>query len=85
MMGAPTEEWGELSSPDQMVCQTSTQEVQQTETINNSVRKGNYIIINIGNTILAAASEARIDEHWCLLENKLTCNTLINKNTSQIS
>ena len=40
--------------------------------------KGDASIVHVGDTILAAAAEARIDENWCLLDNKLTCNTLIN-------
>ena len=62
-----------------MFYQTSTQEVQQNETTNNSVSKGDARIIYVGNTILAAAAEARIDENWCLLDNQSTCNAFINK------
>ena len=32
----------------------------------------------MGNTILAAAVEAGIDENWCLLYNQPTCNAFIN-------
>ena len=63
MMGSPTKEWGELPSPGLMFCQTSTQETRQTKSINNSVRKGDDRIIHVGNTILAAAAEAGIDEN----------------------
>ena len=62
-----------------MFCQTSTQEVQQTKSINNSVRKGDDSIMNVGDTILAAAAEAGIDENWCLLDNQSTCNAFINR------
>ena len=79
MMGSPTEEWGELPSPGLMFCQTSTQEVLQTQSINNSVGKVNASIIHVGNTILAAAAEAGIDENWCLLDNQSKCNASINK------
>ena len=79
MMGAPTEEWGELPSPGLMFCQTSTQEVSQTEPINNIVRKGNASIMHMGDTILYAAAEAGIDENWHLLDNQSTCNAFINK------
>ena len=33
----------------------------------------------MGNTILAAVEEARIDENLCLLNNQSTCNALINE------
>ena len=62
MMGCPIEEWGELPSIGLMFCQKSTQEVSQTEPINNSLRKGNSIIMHVGNTILDYAAEAIIDE-----------------------
>ena len=78
VMGCPIEEWGELPSPDLMFCQTSTQEAPKTESINNSVRKDDCIIMHVGNTILAAAAEAGIDENSCLLDNQLTCNAFIN-------
>ena len=39
MMGSPIKEWCKLLSPGLMFCQTSTQEVRQTEPISNSVRK----------------------------------------------
>ena len=61
-----------------MLCQTSTQEARQTEYINNSVRKGDASIMYVGDTILAAAAEAGIDENWCLLDNQSTCNAFIN-------
>ena len=79
VMGSPTEEWGELPSSGLMFFQNSTQEVPQTEPINNSMRKGDASIMHVGNTILAAAVEAGIDENWCLLDNQLTCNTFINE------
>ena len=84
MIGPPTKEWGELPSPGLMFFQTSTQETRQTESINNIVRKGDTSIMHVGNTILAAAEEAGIDENWCLLDNQSTCNAFINGNTSQI-
>ena len=77
-MGSPTEEWGELISPGLMFGKTSTQEVRQTEFINNSVRKGDARIMHVGNTILDAAAETGIDENWCLLDNQLICNAFIN-------
>ena len=61
-----------------MFCQTSTQEARENQSINNSVRKGDASIMHVGNTILADAAEAGIDENWCLLNNQLTCNTFIN-------
>ena len=77
-MGSPTKGWVELQSPGLMFCQTSTQEVRQTESINNSVKKGDDSIMHVGDTILAAAAEAVIDENWCLLYNQSTCNAFIN-------
>ena len=62
-----------------MFCQTSTQEVQKPELIRNSVRKGDSSIMYVGDTILAAAAEAGIDENWCLLNNQSTCNALTNE------
>ena len=62
-----------------MFFQTSTQEVQQTEPINNSVRKGDSSIMHVDNTILAAAAETVFDENWCLIDNQSTCNTFINE------
>ena len=35
-------------------------------------------IMRVGDTILDAASEAGIDEHWCLLYNQVMCNAFIN-------
>ena len=70
MMGAPTKEWGKLPSTGLMLCQTSTQEVPQTEPIKKSLKKGNVSIIHVSYTILAAAAEAGIDENWCLLDNQ---------------
>ena len=52
-----------------MFWQTSTQYILQTESINNSMRKGDASIMHVGNTILAAAEDAGIDENWCLLDN----------------
>ena len=78
-MRSPTEEWSELPSPGLMFCQTSTQEVRKTESINNNVRKGDSSIMHVGDTILAAVVEAEIDENWCLIDNHLTCNVFINK------
>ena len=63
MMGSLPEEWGELPSPGLMFFQTSTQEVRQTKYINNSLRKGDASIMHVGDTILAAAVEAGIDEN----------------------
>ena len=77
-MGSPNNEWGEIPSPGLMFCQTSTQEVRLTESINNSVRKGDARIMHVGDTILVAEVEAGIDENWCLIDNQSTCNTLIN-------
>ena len=41
--------------------------------------------MHVGDNILSAAAEAGIDENWCLIDNQLTCNAFINKDTSQIS
>ena len=35
--------------------------------------------MHLGDTILAAAAEARIDENWCLIENHSTCNAFFNE------
>ena len=53
MMGSPTKEWKKLPSPGLILCQTSTQEAQKTEYINNSVRKGDSSIMHVGDTIPA--------------------------------
>ena len=79
IMGSPTKEWGKLPFTGLMFCQTSTQEVRQTEPINKSVRKGDSRIMHVGDNILAAAAEAEIDENWYLLDNQSTCNAFINK------
>ena len=71
MMVSPTDEWGELPYPGLMFFQTSTQEAQQNQYINNSVRKGDARIMHMCNNILAAAAEAVIDENGCLLNNQL--------------
>ena len=42
------------------------------------MRKVDASIMHVGNTILAAAAEAGIDENWCLLDNQSTCNKFIN-------
>ena len=78
-MGSPTEEWGKLPYPGLMFCQTSTQEVRQTEPINNSVRESDVSIMHVGNTILDAVAEAVIDENLCILDNQSTCNAFINE------
>ena len=78
MMGSPTDEWGELPSPGLMLCQTSTQEARKNQSINNSDREGDSSIMHVGDTILAAAAEAGIDENWCLLDNQSTWNEFIN-------
>ena len=78
MMGSPTYESGELPYPGLMLCKTSTQEARQNQSINNSVRKGDAIIIHVSDTILAAAAEAGIDNNWCLIDNRSTCNAFIN-------
>ena len=78
MMGSPTDEWGELPSPGLILVQTSTKEARKNHSINNSVIKGDASIMHVGDTILAAAAEARIDENWCLLDNQLTRNAFIN-------
>ena len=61
-MGSPTKEWGKLPYPGLMFFQKSTQEVWQTEPINNSVSKGDASIMHVDNNIMAVAAEARIDE-----------------------
>ena len=78
MMRSPTDERGELPSPGLMFCQTSTQEARKHQSINKSVRKGDARIMHVGDTILADAAEAIIDENWCLLDNQSTCNAFIN-------
>ena len=78
MMGSPTDEWGELASPGLMFCQTSTQEARKNQSINNIVSNGDASIMHVGDTILDAAAEARIDENMCLLDNQSTCNAFIN-------
>ena len=62
-----------------MFFQTSTQEVRQNKSINNSVSKGDARIMYMGDTIMDAAAEAGIDENWCLLDNESTCNAFINE------
>ena len=42
------------------------------------MKKGNARIIHVGNTILDAAVEDRINKNWRLLDNQSTCNTFIN-------
>ena len=69
MMGYTTDEWGELPSPCLKFCKNSTQDVPQNEPINNIVKKVNYSIMHVGDTILDAAAEARINKNWCLLDN----------------
>ena len=61
-----------------MLFQTSTQEVLQTENVNNNMKKGNSRVLHVGDTILAAAAEDGTDENWCLLDNHSTCNAFIN-------
>ena len=63
MMGSPTKELGELPSTGLMFCQSSTQESWKTESINNIVSKGDVRIMHVGDSILNAAAEARIDEN----------------------
>ena len=48
------------------------------------MRKGDAIIMHVGDTNLADAAEAIIDENLCLLDYQFTCNAFINGNTSQI-
>ena len=78
MMGAPTKKWGEPQFPGLMFCKTSTQELLQTEPNNNNVKKGNASIMHVDYTILDAATEARSNENWCLIDNHLACNAFIN-------
>ena len=78
MMGSPTNELSEVTSPGLMFCQTSTQEARQNQYINNIVRKGYASIMHVGDTILAAAAEAGIDKKWFLLDNQSKCNAFIN-------
>ena len=42
------------------------------------MRKGDDRIMHVGDTIMAAAADSGIDEHWCLIDNQLTCNAFIN-------
>ena len=41
--------------------------------------KGDARIMNLGNTILAAAEEDGVDKNWCLLDNQSPCNAFINR------
>ena len=75
----PTKEWGETPSTGLMLCKTSTQEVPQTEPINNNMKKGNYSIMHVGDTILDVVEEFRMNENWCLIDNQSTCNAFINR------
>ena len=68
-IGAPTEEWGEPPSTGLMLCETSTQEVIHTERINDNIKKGNTSIMHVGDTILNATTETRINENWRHLNN----------------
>ena len=77
MMGSPTKEWGEPPSLGLIFFQTSTQEVPQTEPVNKNMRKGNAIIIHVGDNILAASAEAGNNKNWCLIDDQSTCNTFI--------
>ena len=43
------------------------------------MKKGNTRIIHVVDTILAAATEAGINENWCLTNNHSTCNESINE------
>ena len=43
------------------------------------MKKGNSRKMHVGNTILAVAAEAGIDEKLCLLNNQSTCNTFTNR------
>ena len=61
IMGYPTKEWGEPPSTGLMFCQTSAQEVLQTEPINDKTKKRNSSIIHVGDTILDAAAEAGVN------------------------
>ena len=58
MMVLLTKEWGKPPSTGFMFCQTSKQEVLQTEPINKNMKKGNSSIMRVVNTILAAAVQA---------------------------
>ena len=49
------------------------------------MKKGNAITMNVVDTIMAAASEAGINENWCLIDNQSTRNAFISRNNSQIS
>ena len=72
MMGSPTEEWYDSLSPGIMFWKTSTQELLNTEPINNKMKKDNGSIIHVGDTILSAAAKTIINENWCLLDNQST-------------
>ena len=62
IIGAPTEEWGGSPYPGIMFCQISTQEVLQTEPINNKIKRVDVRITHVDDTIMAAALEARVNE-----------------------
>ena len=42
------------------------------------MKKGNASIMYVGDTILAAAAEAGINENCCFFNNQSTCNAFIN-------
>ena len=68
-----------------MFCQTSTQEFPQTEPIDSSVKKGNTRIMHVGDTILAAAVEAKIDKIGALYTTIRHATHSSTKNIYQIS
>ena len=83
-MGISTKEWDDLPYPGLMFCQTSSQEVMQTETITDKTKEaflhnnGKTRVMHVEYTILPAASEAINHGNWRLIENKSTCNAFIN-------
>ena len=58
MMVYPTKEWDDPQSPVIVLWKTSTQELLQTEYINDKMKKGNTSIIHMGDTILATKVES---------------------------
>ena len=76
VMGIPAKEWYYLPSPGIVFYKTSSQAVLKME-FNAEVSQEaishydyKYNIMCVGDTILAGAAEAVIDENWFLLDNQ---------------
>ena len=78
MMGIPTKDWDEIPSTGLMFCQTSSQEVLQTEPITYRLKyiflrnKRNTNRMSVGDNILADSAGSCTDENWCLIDNQST-------------